>query len=101
MERIDRYRDKNGKKPLYYTIYTMIYGDINECYERVSKWRDNKRVIVTAQPFRDFKNPNQVIPQWQNDMARWCNRRELWKSFDFKDFSPRKGFTCKEHFKQF
>ena len=101
MERIDRYRDKNGKKPLCYLIYTMIYGDINECYERVSYWRDNKRVCVEAQPFRDFKNPNQVIPQWQKDMARWCNRREIWKSFDFKDFSPRKGFTCKEYFKQF
>ena len=98
MARIDGYREALGKKPDQYLVYTMIDGDIDECYERLSYWRSNKRMRIVAQPFRDFNNPKQTIPQWQKDMARWANRPELWKSCDFKDYSPRKGFTCSEYF---
>lgn len=98
MARIDGYREALGKKPAQYLVYTMIDGDIDECYERLTYWRSNKRMRIVAQPFRDFNNPRQIIPQWQKDMAHWANRRELWASCDFKDFSPRKGFVCREYF---
>lgn len=98
MARIDRYREALGKKPAQYLVYTMIDGDISECYERLSYFRSNKRMRIVAQPFRDFNNPNQIIPKWQKDMAHWANRRELWASCDFKDFIPRKGFVCGEYF---
>lgn len=98
MARIDRYREALGKKPAQYLVYTMIDGDIDECYERLTYWRSNKRMRIVAQPFRDFNNPSQIIPQWQKDMAHWANRRELWASCDFKDFQPRKDFKCSEYF---
>lgn len=90
--------DRHNGKPKYYLLYTMLGADINEAYKRLSHFRHSKRVRVVAQPFRDFNNPRQVIPQWQKDMARWAMRREFWTTCDFKDFSPRKGFICKEHF---
>lgn len=98
MERIDRCREALGKKPAQYLVYTMIDGDIDECYERLTYWRSNKRMRIVAQPFRDFNNPKQIIPQWQKDMAHWANRRELWASCDFKEFVPRKDFVCREYF---
>lgn len=99
MQRIDRHRAVLGKVPANYLVYTMIYGDMSECYERLSYFRGNKRMRIVAQPFRDLNNPKQIIPKWQKDMAHWANRRELWTSCDFKEFSPRKGFVCGEYFK--
>lgn len=95
MALIDKYRDK----PASYQIYTMIYGNIKDCYDRLSYFKKFPRVRLMAQPFRDLHNPNQVIPQWQKDMARWAMRRELYTSCDFKDFEPRKGFKCIEYLK--
>lgn len=98
MVKIDACRAALGKVPAQYLVYTMIDGDINECYERLSYFRGNKRMRIVAQPFRDLDNPNQIIPQWQKDMAHWANRRELWSSCDFKQFKPRKDFECAEYF---
>jgi hypothetical protein len=94
MRLIDSYR----KNPASYLLYTMIGNDIEEDYHRLSTWREMPRVRLAAQPYRDFNNPAQVIPQWQRDMSRWALRRELYATCDFKDFSPRKGFTCREYF---
>ena len=91
--------DKHRKNPASYLFYTMIGDDINEDYARLSAFRDNKRVRIVAQPYRDFNNPNQIIPQWQKDMARWAMRREIYATCDFKDYEPRKGFKCKEYFR--
>lgn len=96
MALIDSYRDT----PMHYLLYTIIIGDIGECYERTSHFRGNDRVRMVAQPYRDFNNPKQVIPQWQKDMARWAMRRELYAVCDFKDFEPRKGFKCKQYFNE-
>ena len=95
MAMVDKYR----KSPARYLLYTMIGDDIEEDYERLSAFRDARRVRIVGQPYRDFNNPYQVIPQWQKDMARWAMRRELYASCDFKDYEPRKGFKCKEYFK--
>lgn len=95
MQLVDKYRGK----PMQYLLYTMIDKDINEAYSRLSHFKDNERVRLVAQPFRDYNNPHQVIPQWQKDLARWAMRREYYATCDFKDFSPRKGFKCKEWFK--
>ena len=35
---------------------------------------------------------------WQLDMARWVNKKMLFSKVAFRDFSPRKGFTCREYF---
>lgn len=90
--------DAHRKVPGSYLMYTMIGDDMKEAYHRLSHFRDNKRVRIVAQPFRDINIPHQVIPQWQQDMARWAMRREFWIASDFKDFSPRIGFKCGEYF---
>lgn len=94
MDLIDKYRERPGN----YMMYTMIDKDINEAYHRLSYFRTFKRVCIVAQPFRDINNPNQIIPQWQLDLARWSMRREIYKRCDFKDYEPRKGFLCREYF---
>ena len=96
MALIDSYRDT----PMHYLLYTIIIGNIDECYERISHFRANNRVRIVAQPYRDFNNPKQVIPQWQKDMARWAMRREIYAVCDFMDFEPRKGFKCKQYFNE-
>ena len=97
-EQVMKMIDSHCDTPKSYLMYAMINGNLQESYERMMYFRDNKRVRVVAQPFRDLDNPNQVIPQWQRDMARWAMRREFWATMDFKDFSPRKGFVCREWF---
>lgn len=94
MNMIDLYRGKSSS----YLLYTMIIDDIHEAYNRLSYFRNDKRVRIVAQPYRDFNNHKQVIPQWQRDMARWAMRREIYTSCDFRDYQPRKGFLCREYF---
>ena len=93
-----------------YFLYTMIGGknDFEECYNRIhylwqrlQDFRHNRigrAVYAYAQPYRDPINPNHIIPKWQKDMAAWCNKRMIFCKMDFKDFSPRKNFTCEEYF---
>lgn len=97
MDLINSYSDK----PKYYLLYTMIYGNIQECYERISYWKRKEygiRVNCQSQPMLDFSKKKQVIPQWQRDMAHWSNRKELYHTIDFKDFKPRKNFICRAYF---
>ena len=90
--------DQHRGKPAQYLMYAMIGSNMVEAYGRLSYFRDNKRVRIVAQPYRDFNNPQQVIPQWQKDMARWAMRREIYASCDFEDYVPRKGFKCSKYF---
>lgn len=95
-----------------YFLYTMVGGknDLQECYNRIHYWwqrlqdfRKNhvgRAVYAYAQPYRDPMNPNHVIPEWQKDLARWCNKRMIFCKCDFKDFSPRKGFVCRKYFEK-
>lgn len=78
-------------------LYCILI-DFAESYHRLNYWRKYKYVLPHAQPYRDLNNPHQRIPQWQKDMAHWADRKELYRSCDFKDFSPRKGFFCREYF---
>lgn len=94
---IDSYRIQKCKNKLKYIIYTMIHGDIKDCYYRINRFKGFKNIRICAQPFRDPNGKN-LIPQWQNDMARWANRKEFFTSCSFLDFRPRKGFTCREYF---
>lgn len=97
---IDRI-DKHSGRRRQYLLYTMIYGSIEECYERISFWRQDRyagNVRCQAQPMLDFSRRHQDIPQWQKDMARWCNKRKIFATADFKEFRPRKGFVCGGYF---
>ena len=88
-----------GQKPREYFLYCILM-DFEESFARVNYWKSkSRRFLPHCQPFRDLNNPHQIIPQWQKDMAHWADRKEIYMSCDFKDFSPRKGFLCKEYFK--
>lgn len=94
-------------------LYTMIGGknDFRECVTRISYWherllrfrktREGNAVYAYAQPYRDPTKANHLIPQWQKDMAQWCNKRMIFTTTRFADFVPRKGFSCREYYTQF
>ena len=89
-----------------YFLYTMIGGknDFWECFNRIDYWhkklieqgtsKKGRPIYAYAQPYRDPYKRNQGIPMWQKDLARWCNKRMIFTTCEFKDYSPRKGFTC-------
>lgn len=94
-----------------YFLYTMIGGksDFKESFERVNYWwkRNHEcrekhlpNIYPYAQPYRDPDNPKFAPLQWQKDMAGWVNKHQLFQMTDFANFEPRKGFKCKEYFKQ-
>ena len=53
-----------------------------------------------VQPFRDFEN-NRVPSKYEKDLARWANKMWTFKSCDFEDFQPRKGFRCRSYLNGF
>ena len=48
-------------------------------------------------PYRDFENKTKPS-QYAKDLAQYVNKPMIFKSCRFEDFSPRKGFTCKQYF---
>lgn len=91
---------KHGYKGEFF-LYCILMDDMMEAYSRIECWKEfNGKVLPHAQPYRDPNNPRQVIPQWQKDMARWTDRKEIWRTCDFWEFEPRKGFICKEYLKE-
>lgn len=87
-------------------LYTMINDNFKECYNRIMYWwkrnrqcreQHKKNIYPFAQPYRDPDNPHRPIPQWQKDMASWVNKHNIFQITNFEDFSPRKGFKCKEY----
>ncbi len=86
---------KHGVKPSKFFVYTLI-NDFEDSLYRIEKMRD-LGVLPFGQPYIDFSGKSKP-PQWQKDMARWCNHRALFKTCDFEDYEPRKGFKCSEYF---
>lgn len=92
-----------------YFLYTMIGGksDFKESFERVNYWwkrnhelreRHEPNIYPYVQPYRNIDNPNEPVPEWQKDMARWVNKHQYFQITDFANFEPRKGFKCAEYF---
>lgn len=48
-------------------------------------------------PYRDFENKTKPS-QYTKDLAQYVNKPMIYRSCKFEDFSPRKGFKCKEYF---
>lgn len=78
--------------------YCLIQ-DFDESLSRLNAMRKHKWFIPFAQPYRDFRNPHHVVPQWQKDMARWVDMKAVFRTVEFKDYEPRKGFLCREYLK--
>lgn len=94
-------------------LYTMIGGKngFRECYERINYWRDllmlyrkthkGYAVYPYAQPYRDPTKRTSEIPLWQKDMAQWCNKRMIFYTTPFSEFTPRKNFKCETYLSLF
>jgi hypothetical protein len=97
---INLLRERGYKKG--FLLFTMLHGELEECLHRVSYWRGKYgwKVTCFAQPYLDLTSKHQNIPQWQKDMARWSIKKELYKTMEFQDYEPRKGFKCKEYLTQ-
>lgn len=90
-----------------YFLYTMLNDDFDECFARINYWwqrlqdfrkkHECRAVYAYAQPYRDPDNPHRPVPQWQKDMAQWVNKRMVFTTVPFADFSPRHGFKCSEY----
>ena len=79
-----------------FNIYLLLNKDIKSAYKRAIAIKNTGATII-PQPYRDF-TPNQIIPQWQKDFARWGSKKQLYRTCDFKDYQPRKGFICSKYF---
>lgn len=53
---------------------------------------------LVAQLANRINQPHQIVPQWQKDLAGWADKKWIFRSCEFKDFAPRKGFVCSEYF---
>lgn len=90
-----------------YLLYTMLNDNFQESFSRIDYWwqklqqnrkmRTSGDVYPYAQPYRDPNSRNSP-PQWQKDMAQWVNKKMLFSKIPFRDFTPRKGFTCSNYF---
>ncbi len=90
--------DKAGYKGEYF-FYCMLHGTFEECFARVNHWHDRgRRYLPHCQPYLDFTKKVQNIPQWQKDLASWADKKWIFRVCEFKDFQPRKGFTCSKYF---
>lgn len=91
--------DKHGYKGEYF-FYCILLDDFDESFNRVNHWKQkgSGRFLPHCQPFRDIGNRSQIIPQWQKDMASWADKKQVFRTCEFEDFEPRKGFKCKEYF---
>lgn len=92
---------KNGFSKQVF-IYCLLQKDVRECLDRLNYWKVMEvkygiRISPFAQPYRELEKRTQKIPQWQKDMARWCNRKWLFKTTSFAEYSPRKNFKCREY----
>lgn len=97
-ERATTLIDKYGYKGEYF-FYCILLDDFKESFTRVNHWRQKgRRFLPYCQPYRDLNNPRQVIPQWQKDLAGWADKKWIFRSCEFRDFAPRKGFKCIEYF---
>lgn len=101
--------NSHGYKGEYF-LYTILNDNFEECFKRVHYWwernhynrKNHKQNIYPySQPYRDPDNPRRPIPEWQLDMTRWVNKRQIFETIDFEDFKPRKGFRCAEYLKQY
>ena len=83
-----------------YKIVCYVLVGFNSTREQdLFRLRTLKRlgILPFVMPYRDYDNQRKPS-QYENDIARWANRAWLFKSMDFLDYKPRKGFSCAQYF---
>lgn len=68
-------------------VYCILTDDYEDSLNRVMQWRQyGHRVAVYAPPYRDFTNPNQVIPRWQKDLSRWASNHYIYYGCTWEEY---------------
>lgn len=65
-------------------------------YERLRTLKDFG-IAPFVQPYRDFQNKRKPS-RYELDIARWANKRQLFRSMDFMDYSQRVGEYGRDYF---
>ena len=86
-------------KPYKITCYVLV-GFNSTIEQDLFRLNTLKSLGITpfVQPYRDFINERKP-EQYELDLARWANKMWIFKSCDFEDFKPRKGFRCNYYLK--
>ena len=86
-------------KPSKICCYVLVGNGttIEEDMHRIMKIKE-LGIDPFVMPFRDYED-KRIVPQYEKDLASWVNKKQRFKSFDFKDYRPRKNFKCSEYFK--
>lgn len=92
--KIDQYKSKKSN----YFLYTMLNDDIKECCKRINYFRRNRNVTIFAQPFlKPGCKKRFDVPQWQKDLARYCNVKSIYRTIELKDYQPRLNVRFKDY----
>lgn len=96
IEKVVKKLGEKGVKPYRFFSYVLL----TEFYSSYNRLKFCKELGIKpfAQPYRDFSD-SYKIPQWQIDMARWCNHTATFKSIDFKDYEARSQKVGEYYFK--
>ena len=84
-------------KPYKIACYVLV-GFNSTREQDMFRLRTLKRlgILPFVQPYRDYTTKRKPS-RYELDLARWANRAWLFKSMDFEDYEPRKGFKCREY----
>ena len=88
--------------PAYKIRCYVLVGFNSSIEQDIYRLRKLKELGIApfVQPYRDFENERKPS-QYEKDLARWANRMWTFKSCDFSDFQPRKGFRCSHYLNGF
>lgn len=86
-------------KPWKLMCYVLVgfNSTIEQDMYRIERCRE-LGIKPYVMPYRDFENKTKPS-QYAKDLAQYVNKPMIFKSCKFEDFSPRKGFLCKEYLK--
>jgi len=87
-------------RPYKLTCYVLVGFDSTpeEDLYRLRRLKELK-IQPFVMPYRDLHASEETpVSQYHKDLARWCNRMESFKTCDFMQYSPRKGFCCDTYF---
>ena len=87
-------------KPYKIVCYVLV-GFNSTIHQDLHRLRTLKRlgILPFVQPYRDYKN-NRSPSHYEKDLQRWANRAWIFKSTDFYDYEPRKGFKCRAYLEE-
>jgi hypothetical protein len=74
---------KHNCTPKNYFVYVLV-DEYKDSLKRINFCK-SLSLDPFAQPFRNFTN-NQVIPQWQKNMSRWCNDKAIFNTIEFEKY---------------